>query len=408
MPARRFRVIAPILLSLLFAPTAQAADPTDNPVATFYAGAEGYPAWTDSLQWSRVINMKTYAKGKTEYEKFVKARDELSEGGGILYYPAGNYDFSTTPPGIGLMLVPGVVIRGEAPAGHPVAADGKLELPTKFTFAFRNRAGGKTPADWNFIGLQPNNKTNINSVDRIGIAWVHLTGATIAFGPQVEWGKTWREADSLLKGNDIKKGWSGREPSGTHPIDALAGGGKKYAGAGSGRLVFGCVFEDAALLDDYSDPGYGPDGFYTSVHCARIIAYGSRVFVANNLLPKSRKTFTYRQKTEKQPSMIAFDYGKTCGIDINKELLTFASAMGTCPGYFEEGIVVRDNFVFNHGHTGFNISGNWVTITGNNNDREFLRLGACRGGHARWLRDCHGEFGYEIASLRSSRPQCVG
>jgi len=133
--------------------------------------------------------------------------------------------------------------------------------------------------------------------------------------------------------------------------------------AGSGRLVFGCILEDAAVLDDFSDPGYGSDGFHTSAYCARIIAYGSRVFVANNLLPRSRKNFKYRQKRTrpiypKGGNTLVFDYGKTCGIDINKELLIFARDNGVCPGYFEEGIVVRDNNVFNHGHTGFSVAGN--------------------------------------------------
>ena len=361
-----------LLFALLVTSAARAADPTDNPIATYYSGPEGYPAWTDDIHWSRVINMKKYPKGKTEYEKFVKARDELSEGGGVLYYPAGTYNFATTPPGIGLMLVPGVVIRGDAPAGHPLAAEGKLDPPTKFVFAFRKRGGGQVPADWNFIGLQADDKKNVKNVGRMGIAWVHLVGATVAFGPQLDWGKTWGSANSLLS-DKIKKPWAARQPSGTHPIDALAGGGQKYVGAGSGRLVFGCSFDDAAVLDDYTDPGYGPDGFHTSMHCARVIVYGSRIFVANNLLPKSRKNFSYRQKTSKQMASMLFDYGKTCGIDINRELLANASMKGTCPGYFGEGIVVRDNFVYNHGHKGFSISGNWVSITGNNNDRTFLR-----------------------------------
>ena len=66
-----------------------------------------------------------------------------------------------------------------------------------------------------------------------------------------------------------------------------------------------------------------------------------------------------------------FDYGKTIGIDVNKELLAGARTDNTCPGYFEEGVVVRDNYVYNHGHTGYNISGSWVTITGNHNERLF-------------------------------------
>lgn len=366
------RSAAAVLLVLVVTPAVRSADPTDNPVATFYSGPEGYPAWTDSLRWSRVVNMKTYPKGKTAYEKFESARGELTDGGGVLYYPAGTYDFSTMPPGVGLMLVPGVVVRGEAPAGRPRAAAGKLDLPTKFVFAFRDRGGGRVPRDWNFIGLRPDDGKNIKTRNHVGIAWVRLVGATVAFGPQVDWGKTWGTANSLLSGN-IKKGWAVRDPSGTHPIDALAGGGKKYQGVGSGRLVFGCAFGDAAVLDDYTDPGYGPDGFTASPHCARVVAYGSRVLVANNLLPKSRKTFAHRQRTDKQMAQVLFDYGNTCGIDINKGLLSEAAAGGKCPGYFEEGIVVRDNYVYNRGHTGFSIAGKWVTVTGNVNERAFPR-----------------------------------
>ncbi|HXD87838.1 MAG TPA: fibronectin type III domain-containing protein [Urbifossiella sp.] len=372
MILQSIRFASGVLTVLLLAPLVQSADPTDNPVATYYSGPEGYPAWTDSLRWSKVINMKTYPRGKTAFEKFENARGDLVETGGVLFYPAGVYDFSTMPAGVGLMLVPGVIIRGEAPAGHPVAADGKLELRTKFIFNFRSRAGGKVPRDWNFIGMRYDDFKNIKSRNDLGIAWVHLDGATIAWGPQVDWGKTWATSNSLLSGH-LKKGWSLREPSGTHPIDVLAGGGKIYKGVGRGRLVFGCVFEDAAVLDDYSDPGYGPDGFTASPHCARIVAYGTRVLVANNLLPKSRKSFSYRQQTDKKTAQLMFDYGKTCGIDINKQLFSEASANGTCAGYFEQGIVVRDNFVYNHGHTGYSVAGKWVTITGNTNERAYLR-----------------------------------
>jgi hypothetical protein len=354
--------------------SAFAADPKDNPVATFYAGPEGYPGWTDRFHWSQVINMKTYKKGKTAFEKFEKARDELSEGGGVLYYPAGTYDFSDMPPGRGLMLCHDVIIRGEAPKGKTVsAADGKLVLPTKFIFPFRRRGGGKVPADWNFIGLQiEKGKYLRNSTDNIGIAWVHLVGASICFGPDVDWRNTWGTSGSKLSPK-VRKGWDQRRPDGTHPFDSLVGGIKQYRGAGKGRLVFGCIIEDAPPVNDYYDPGYGPDGFFMPPFTARVAVYGARILVANNVLPKSRKNFTYRQQTSLGMKPLQYDYGRTCGIDINRELLAPVHAGGKCPGYFGEGVVVRDNYVFNHGHTGFNIAGNWVTITGNNNDRTFLR-----------------------------------
>ena len=232
------------------------------------------------------------------------------------------------------MLVRGVVIRGEAPAGHPkaqrrqigIAHEVRLRLP-------RTRGGGKVPRDWNMISLQPDDYKHVKNLDNIGVAWVHLVGATIDFGPEMNWGKTWGSAGAPLSDKIKNGGWAGRDPSGSHPIDALAGGGKKYLGAGKGRLVFGCVLDDSALLDDFSDPGYGPNGFHTSRYVARIAVYGSRVLVANNFLPRSRRNFRYSQKTTaKEKSTVVFDYGKTIGIDVNKELLAGARADGDLSG----------------------------------------------------------------------------
>lgn len=63
--------LRPLALVLLFVlvPGVHSATPTDNPVATIYSGPEGYPAWTDVINWVRVIDMKTYAPGTTAFEK---------------------------------------------------------------------------------------------------------------------------------------------------------------------------------------------------------------------------------------------------------------------------------------------------------------------------------------------------
>jgi len=39
------------------------------------------------------------------------------------------------------------------------------------------------------------------------------------------------------------------------------------------------------------------------------------------------------------------------------------------------GVAVIDNYVYNNGHKGFNLSGNWVTIARNHNERQKLREG---------------------------------
>ena len=59
--------------------------------------------------------MAQYNIGANDFEKFENARDFLAaNGGGVLYYPAGTYDFRdhpTGPMGRGLMLKTGVVIQ---------------------------------------------------------------------------------------------------------------------------------------------------------------------------------------------------------------------------------------------------------------------------------------------------------
>jgi hypothetical protein len=539
--------------------------PTDNPVAAFYSGPEGYPAWTDAIRWERVVDMSAYAKGATAFERFENARDELAaQGGGVLYYPAGVYEFSAGPfdgpNGRGLMLKTGVVIRGETPAGKPNAArDGKLVLPTKFVFGFQRRENGvdigdrlgitlqdayirknvrrvkavkgapppkeevvetplpvhlnfpvqpgqfaagaaapleltgkaycrgslaehpvkakftpqgdtlrleadvelaaltkdndvgaahyvaelkrdgarlsgaytgtsreravkgaaagkffsvrpETPRAWNLIGLCPAKGQRIKDVHRVGIAWVHLDGAAVWFGPDVLWGRTWELAGSW-KSPFVKKEWAARVPDGTHPLDPFLGGGNLFEGAGEGRLVFGCVLENAAALNDMhtcgrpdTPEGFGPQGYYMDTFAPRIGAYGSQIFVANNFLPMSEgRNFKYPQKTrhtfpagnhqagfgEVRDSVVLFDYNKCTGIDINKDMLGLVR--GSSPSlesdpYFLPGVVVRDNWVYSHGHKGFNVSGSWVSLINNHNERAFLRSGS----------DPYGIWGWEL------------
>jgi len=521
-----------------------AAAPTDNAVASFYDGADGYPAWTDGLKWATVIDMAHYAKGKTNFEKFENARDELAaKGGGVLFYPAGTYDFSEGPfdgaNGRGLMLRSGVVIRGESPSGKPNASkDGKLELKTKFVFGFDDRSkvaidagtrarfflskslpgkdrkgnnafddlyvslemkdgkpvgtapiitrgldpmagtvqvdpsgagvkftmtldptgGGieqpltytvdlartdktlkgtftgkgnetdwagqgegrietvtpKTPRDWNLIGLMPEPGGRIQNVNNVGICWVHLVGASIYFGPDLEWGATWKTAGSW-KSAFVKPAWADRKPDGTHPMDPFTGGGKKYVGVGKGRLLFGCAFEQAAQVNNGMNcgvkhptappeavEGFGIEGFHTHKFGPRISVYGSRVLVANNYMPVSEgMNFKYRQKTIKtggdgnnirygdiRESVLLFDYNKNCGIDVNKDMLGLTRETTSTPdtrgAFFAEGVAVRDNFVYNYGHKGYNIAGRWVSILNNHNARMVLRPELCPYGLGGW------------------------
>ncbi len=333
-----FRKTAPVslvLLAVLAVPAARAADPTDNPVATFYSGPEGYPAWTDEVNWRHVINMKTYTKGKTEFEKFEKARDELSEGGGVLYYPAGTYDFSNKLPGRGLMLVHGVVIRGEAPAGHPVAADGKLELPTKFIFPFRDRypkAHGMVPADWNVISLQPDDFKHIKSIDHIGIAWVHLVGATVDFGPEVNWGKTWGTAGALLSNKLKEGGWSGATPPAPTRSTRWPAAARNTWAPAAADSSSAASWRTPPCSTTSPTPATGRTASTRPATSPASPCTARASWSPTTSCPHSSKNFRYTQKTTaKEKSTVVFDYGKTIGIDVNKELLAGRATTAPAP-----------------------------------------------------------------------------
>lgn len=238
-----------------FLPIYTHSAPTDNPVASFYDGSEGYPAWTDRVKWANAIDMKAYDKGKNDFEKFEAARDELAaKGGGVLYYPAGIYDFkdapSDGPSGRGLMLRSGVVIRGEKPEGKPLAVkDGKLDLKTRFVFGMQKKSvavGESTrdvfvPRDWNIVGLMVEPGKDISSIENVGICWVNMSGAAVFFGLGLTWSNTWKTARSW-KSAYAKGAWADRKPDGTHPADGFMGApgpkdGGNYTGSGRGRLT---------------------------------------------------------------------------------------------------------------------------------------------------------------------------
>ncbi len=379
--------------------------PTDNPVASFYSGDDGYPAWTDRIRWKNVIDMSRYPRGKTDFERFEAASAELAAaGGGVLYYPAGTYDFSSCPAdgpnGRGLMLPAGVVIRGETPPKEAsTAKDARLKLPTRFVFGFRRIPEGEIPREWNVVGLRPPPGRGVGDVNDVGICWVHLVGAVIYFGPQVDWGPTWAEAKSWKSASAAGE-WKGRRPDGTHPFEPFAGGGRRYEGSGSGRLVFGCVVQDAAVDAGILDIGHHPLQF-----CARIGVYGSRIFVANNHLPKSGRVFRYRLNGMTQ----IYDYGKPIGIDVNKNLLGLCRDEGRCRGYFEPGVAVWDNRVYNHANKGYEVAGRWVTLRRNLNERDYLRSGSPKAyGIDGWTLTLDGRTPAKGASDNMSRGYDLG
>ncbi len=359
------------------------AQPTDNPVKTHY-GNGGYPVWTNQINWAHVIDMSTYANGANNFEKFENARDEVhAAGGGVLYYPGGDYDFSDMPAsgkdGRGMMLKEGVVIRGETPS-NTSAEDGDLPLTTRFIFPTKLKEGEfLVPEDWAFIGILPDATSgNLRDVNNVGIVWVEIEYGTIYFGYDGTWGDDYVTAGAWKSGK-VLPDWQARVPDGTFPYDPFCGspmGGNGYLGAGSGRLVFGCQLVNSTVTNEVFFEGYpdGYTGYFNYKFGARICIYASNVFVANNSLPKPTASFQYRQVTKSEDEkIIQFDYGLTHGLDINKNYLNIYTNKTT--GYTQKNVIILDNYIWNHGRNGYALSGEFMIVQNNHNERRWLSEG---------------------------------
>jgi len=435
--------------------TPAAAQPTNNAVRLQY-GPGAYPAWVDAIAWSNVIDVSSSAElsqtavagdpeaGERNFAAFEEARDRLYEaGGGVLYFPAGDYHFSLPDTGYGpgmgplsrgLMLKKGIVIRGEtmgtgdtrpeAVVRNPeevMDTDYTLQPGTVFHFPFITRgtvppdatgvngessgtanAAGEVPTHWNFIGMMPgDHESGVSDVDRVGVVNVELVGGTIVFGFDTEWatdmgaeGAKWEAASfkadwpvgSAANGED----WINRVPDGEHYMDLINGrsGWTKEVVSGSGRLVMNVKITDGApwndmIYVDRTDAGSTETAVEAFTHyrfAGRIIAYGSDVFIANNVLARPTRNFVHTQlqriegpgNLEERP--ILFDYANHLGIDVNKSLLGGNQGHPSVhvidgDGYFASNIVIRDNWVFNRGNKGYEVSGRHVVIRDSHNER---------------------------------------
>jgi len=283
---------------------------------------------------------------------------------------------------------------GEKPTTDSVATAGTMTLPTRFNFKYLPKTAtsgdGYVPCDWNFIGITPSGSEQLKDVNNVGIAWVHLEGGTVYFGPQFTWGSTYFTAGAWMS-TKAQPSWKNRVPDGTHPIDPFAGAtsGQPFVGAGSGRLVFGCKINNAVVINNAIDYGLtsqttypNSDFYFMYKFGARIQIYGSNVFIANNLMPKPTKCFKYQQVTCKTDqsqgcnkvclsnptSTLIFDYGSSYAIDCNKTFYNVVSNKDA--GYFQKNIQIIDNHIYNHNRKGIEASGWWMIVNNNKNIRD--------------------------------------
>jgi len=119
------------------------SQPTSNPYRDKYPST-GYH-WTDKLPWDKVYNINNYS-GTTWEQKLTNAQNDIvSKGGGVLYFPAGDYVFTQN-----LTLRKGVIWRGDSSLVNDALSTSfsprtRFIFP-KFTPVFSGEGGDKTVA----------------------------------------------------------------------------------------------------------------------------------------------------------------------------------------------------------------------------------------------------------------------
>ena len=151
--------------------------PTDNLIHTRY-GSDAY-TWTDEIRWRCVYNINDF-KGRTDLERFNRARDAAAKrGGGVVYFPAGIYRFSDS-----LYLKNGVVLRGETPADPDAKASTYRPLSQLLFPKYEpSQSGNGTPNQTAFKKIRttsPNTDRSIGlvnlDINRAGIYLLSDTG----------------------------------------------------------------------------------------------------------------------------------------------------------------------------------------------------------------------------------------
>ena len=302
--------------------------PTNNPVERYGI------AWTAEAKWDQLVIITNYP-GDSWDERFAAAQDDLvKKGGGVVFFPAGTYDFKDT-----IRLESHIIIRG---VDKGPARTQHFKPATKFNFPkYKPKCEDKgTPKDSAFKGIElkePNKTTHC------GVVGIDIRHGHILFGCDIY------ERQQF--------------------IDSF----KDY---GRNHIIYGCRLTHAAILD----PNI-PQDFqhawqrWTHRHNAAIeIRAHSNVLVANNRLPQSdlagitpgnpgpdRYDFHmpgYKIKEgnkEVARDDVWFRYDNRPGIYVN-----YGHTQGTPkthPYCFSKGIDIRENYVYCYGCLAIGFSG---------------------------------------------------
>lgn len=314
--------------------------PTDDPVTAFYADRpDRVPEWVKRLPWDVVVDIRTF-DGERDDQRLAAAQEAVvARGGGVIYFPPGVYRFSDH-----ILLRPGVILRGAAPAGVTRALDEDFMPATQFEFPrYRPRFSGEgTPINTAFKGIRLADPAGHIA----GVVHININRGHIDFAEGLEYQ------------------------------------------TGTRRLVFGCRLTNTATADpSIPDSRYGhqPHQRWTARHQPAINAHAGRdVFIANNRIPPSGEdnfvipnySLVNPQGNSQQFRLgmpheiititdgVVFDYDNRPGIYVNGFAARGATP-DTHPHFFRPGLIIRDNFIYCTGRTAIHFTGDGTLAAGN-------------------------------------------
>jgi len=298
--------------------------PKHNPTAQYNLG------WTNEIRWSQVVNIKDFS-GETWAVRLESAQQALAvKGGGIIYFPAGEYEFQEH-----LKLKNGIVLRGADPKEITDARRDVYNPPTRFEFPkyIPKLEGEGTPIDTAFKGIH---LADPGMASNCGVVNIAINRGHINF----------KEAPGYTSGRN--------------------------------RIVYGCVLRNAAVADTVVPSSkigqHAWQRFTARHHAAVAVRAEENILIANNRLPKSGEdNFTMNDYIVKGGTLdgVVFDYDNRPGLYINDYTLGGGGGRDpkgtpqTHPWGFRKGIVIRDNYLYMTGRCAISFTGDGTICADN-------------------------------------------
>lgn len=303
---------------------------TDNPIASRY-GKAAYP-WTDEIQWQCVYNIKDFS-GNTTIDRFKAARDAAAvNGGGVVYFPAGTYEFTE-----GIALTEGVVLRGETPA----MADAKQEgyhPPTQLVFPkYQPQLSGEGTSNETAFKkistIAPDRDSNL------GLVNVEINRAAINLVGNLEMGTQHNRIVFGVLNNNVA------QPEQKVPDLSFQAPWMRYSSRFAANLKVNAIQNilvannrmNDDITDTYEQPGYQ----VKSVDGKSVITYN-------------------------EGDRVPFSYTNHYGIVVNRSGdFSPAASPDTEPALFRSGITIRDNWVYHTMRVAISAAGDGLVIQDN-------------------------------------------